>query len=321
MREHGPWKVRSTRDIYRDAWVSLKVDNVIRPDGKPGTYAVIALPPGTCVIAIDDHGIVHLTEEFRYAIGRPSIEGAGGGMDEGEDPLAAARRELREELGIEAAAWTPLGLLDTDTSIVRGPVHLFLAEGLTFGTSRHEGTEVIHPVRMPLAEAVRAVGEGRIRHAPTCVALLQAAARHGSSPGPNEKSGGRRVRALVIEDNKDAAESLYLLLDQLGCEAAVAMNGPAGVEAARSSHPDIVFCDIGLPGLDGYGVARRIRSESWGARVVLVAVTGYGREEDRRQAEAAGFDMHFVKPADPRAITRLFKDVGLASSHEPSRSA
>ena len=115
----------------------------------------------------------------------------------------------------------------------------------------------------------------------------------------------------MIEDNKDAAESLHLLLDQLGCEAVVAMTGPTGVEAARSAHPDIVFCDIGLPGLDGYGVARRIRAEPWGTRVVLVAVTGYGREEDRRQAEAAGFDMHFVKPADPRAITRLFKDVGL----------
>jgi CheY-like chemotaxis protein len=72
-----------------------------------------------------------------------------------------------------------------------------------------------------------------------------------------------------------------------------------------------VFCDIGLPGLDGYGVARRLRAEAWGPRVVLVAVTGYGREEDRRQAEAAGFDMHFVKPADPAAITRLFKDLSL----------
>ena len=204
-----------------------------------------------------------------------------------------------------------MGMLDTDTSIVRGPVYLFLAERLTFGPAKHEGTEVIRPVRMSLAEAVRAVGDGRITHAPTCVALLQAAASRRAPAEPAAKPPGRRVRALVIEDNRDAAESLHLLLDQLGCEAVVAMNGPAGVEAARSAPPDIVFCDIGLPGLDGYGVARRIRSESWGARVVLVAVTGYGREEDRRQAEAAGFDMHFVKPADPRAITRLFKDLGL----------
>ena len=191
MREHGPWKIRSTREVYRDAWVSLTVDEVIRPDGEPGTYAVVTLPPGVCVVAVDDHGVAHLTEEFRYAVGRPSVEGAGGGIDEGEDPLAAARRELREELGIEAAEWTPLGTLDPDTSIVHGPVDLFLAERLTFGPPRHEGTEVIRPVRMPLADAVRAVGDGRITHAPTCVAVLQAGAPGEARPSPP------RVRAAA----------------------------------------------------------------------------------------------------------------------------
>jgi CheY-like chemotaxis protein len=126
--------------------------------------------------------------------------------------------------------------------------------------------------------------------------------------------GQRKVRALVIEDNKDAAESLHLLLDQVGCESEVAHTGPEGLRAALASPPDVVFCDIGLPGLDGYDIARRLRSETWGSRVVLVAVTGYGREEDRRRAEAAGFDLHFVKPADPMAITQLFKDVGLGRS-------
>jgi CheY-like chemotaxis protein len=120
-----------------------------------------------------------------------------------------------------------------------------------------------------------------------------------------------QVRALIIEDNRDAAESLSLLLDQIGCESAVAYTGPEGIAAARSHRPDIVFCDIGLPGLDGYEVAKRLRAENWGSRVTLVAVTAYGREEDRRRAEEAGFDLHFVKPADPLAIQRLFKDVGL----------
>src|SRR6516164_5438912 len=89
---------------------------------------------------------------------------------------------------------------------------------------------------------------------------------------------GRPVRVLVVDDNKDAAESLYLLLEQLGCEAVVAHTGPAGVEAARAKPPDVVFLDIGLPGLDGYEIARRLRAEAWGPRTVLVAVTGYGRE-------------------------------------------
>jgi len=119
----------------------------------------------------------------------------------------------------------------------------------------------------------------------------------------------RRVRALVIEDNRDAAQSLCMLLDQIGCEADIAYSGTEGIDAALAKPPDIVFCDIGLPGLDGYAVARRLRAEEWGSRVTLVAVTGYGREEDRRRAEGAGFDMHFVKPADPAVIMRLFKDI------------
>jgi ADP-ribose pyrophosphatase len=311
MREHGPWKIRSTKEVYRDPWVSLTADDVIRPDGKPGTFSVVGIKPGVCVIAVDEAGVAHLTEEFRYAVGRPSIEGVGGGIDDGEEPLAAAKRELREELGINAAEWTPLGVVDPFTSMVRCPIHLYLARRLTFGPHSPDGTELVKPMQMPFAEAVRAVSDGRITHAPSCVAILQTAARLGTQPSPAERMPGRRIRALIVEDNVDAAESLSLLLEQLGCEAMVANDGPAGVEAARTSPPDIVFCDIGLPGLDGYAVARSLRSESWGSRVVLVAVTGYGRDEDRRQAEAAGFDMHFVKPADPEAITRLFKDLSL----------
>jgi CheY-like chemotaxis protein len=125
--------------------------------------------------------------------------------------------------------------------------------------------------------------------------------------------GRRNVRVLVIEDNADAAESLALLLNQLGCESVVAADGATGIAAALANPPDVVFCDIGLPDLDGYVVAQRLRAEDWGRRVTLVAVTGFGREEDRRRAEAAGFDMHFVKPADPAAITRLFKDLRLTA--------
>jgi len=119
----------------------------------------------------------------------------------------------------------------------------------------------------------------------------------------------RRIRALVIEDNPDTAETLSLLLGEAGIDAEVALSGTAGLAAAQAAPPDIVFCDIGMPGLDGYAVARRLRAEDWGSRVTLVAVTAYGREEDRRRAEEAGFDMHFVKPADPAAILGLFKDV------------
>ena len=110
---------------------------------------------------------------------------------------------------------------------------------------------------------------------------------------------------LVVEDNRDAADSLQLLLEITGCEVRVAYTGPAGVAAAVEMVPDLVICDIGLPGISGYEVARRIRAECRGGRPVLVALTGYGDEGGRRQAVEAGFDHHFTKPVDPAALGQL----------------
>jgi len=175
MKEYGPWKIRATRAIHRDPWVTVTQDDVTRPDGRPGTYTVVRVQFGVSVLAVDADGHAHLTEEFRYAVGRLSLEVASGGRDAGEEPLAAAQRELQEELGIEATEWTHLGFVDPFTSMLLSPTHLFLARGLRFGEPRHEGTEQIRRVRLPLAEAVAAVLDGRITHAPSCVLILKAA--------------------------------------------------------------------------------------------------------------------------------------------------
>jgi CheY-like chemotaxis protein len=105
-------------------------------------------------------------------------------------------------------------------------------------------------------------------------------------------------RVLMIEDYADARDSLRALLELSGHEVREAADGPTGVELALRLQPDVVLIDIGLPGLDGYDVARRIRSAPHGHRIVLAAVTGYGQPEDRRRAAEAGFDA-FVKPVDP----------------------
>ena len=174
MTEHGPWKVLATREVYRDPWLTLTSDDVIRPDGRAGTFAVVRTKAGVSVLAVDEGGTAHLTEEFRYAIGRPSLEVVSGAVEAGEEPLAAARRELKEELGIEASDWTDFGTVDPTTSMVFAPVRLFLARGLRVGEPAREGTEQIRRVRLPLDEAVRAVLEGRITHAPSCLLLLRA---------------------------------------------------------------------------------------------------------------------------------------------------
>lgn len=175
MHAHGPWKIIASHELYQDAWISVRKDDVIRPDGQAGIHSVIRIKPGVTVLALDDEGGVHLTEEFHYAVGRVTLEGVSGGIDAGEDAQGAARRELREELGIEAAELMDLGSVDPFTSNVVSPTRLFLARRLTFLASAPEGTELIRRVRLPLEEAVQRVMQGGITHAPTCVAILKTA--------------------------------------------------------------------------------------------------------------------------------------------------
>jgi signal transduction histidine kinase/ActR/RegA family two-component response regulator len=121
-------------------------------------------------------------------------------------------------------------------------------------------------------------------------------------------------RILVVDDSKDAAESLALLLQLQGHQVRTANSGGEALPVAETLQPNVVFLDIGLPGMDGYEVARRMRGQPSGGRMLLVAVTGYGQDEDRRRSREAGFDHHLVKPADLAAVERILADVPLARS-------
>jgi CheY-like chemotaxis protein len=121
-------------------------------------------------------------------------------------------------------------------------------------------------------------------------------------------------RILVVDDNGDAAESLALLLDSLGHDVRTARDGQAAVAMAAVFQPEVVLLDIGLPRLDGYEVARRLRGLLGLKETLLVALTGYGQEEDRRRAEEAGFNSHLVKPADVAALQSLLAGVAPAES-------
>jgi CheY-like chemotaxis protein len=114
----------------------------------------------------------------------------------------------------------------------------------------------------------------------------------------------RGLRVLVVDDNADAADSLCTLLRLWGYEAHVAYNGTTGLEVASAVLPDCMFLDIGLPGIDGYDLARRLRAHPALNRAKLVALSAYS---DRERSRAAGFDQHLVKPADPREVEALLK--------------
>jgi CheY-like chemotaxis protein len=134
-----------------------------------------------------------------------------------------------------------------------------------------------------------------------------------AAPGPQPEAGTAEpaapksslLRILVVDDNRDSAYSLAKLLRLMGNDTRMAYDGEESVAVAGEFQPDVMLLDIGLPKLNGYEACRRIRALPWGQHVFLVAVTGWGHDEDRRSAHEAGFDHHMVKPVDPEALMKL----------------
>lgn len=168
---HGPWVINTSQAVYADPWLSVRRDEVTRPDGAPGTYSVVSIKPGVCVLAWQDDRLF-LTSEFHYAVGRTTLEAVSGGVDDGEASIDAAKRELKEELGITAQTWQPLMSVDPFTASVVSPTMLYLATDLQFGERDLEGTEQIQMIESSLADAFRQVQQGTISHAPSCIAIM-----------------------------------------------------------------------------------------------------------------------------------------------------
>ena len=126
--------------------------------------------------------------------------------------------------------------------------------------------------------------------------------------GPTPRVATRRI--LVVDDNRDSAESMTALLALDGHETLMSYDGLDAVEKAASFRPDVILLDIGLPKLDGYGVCRRVREQSWGKDILMIALTGWGQADDRRKSSEAGFDSHCVKPVDHAALMELLSQPG-----------
>jgi PAS domain S-box-containing protein len=120
-------------------------------------------------------------------------------------------------------------------------------------------------------------------------------------PAINDAPAGHK-RVLVVDDNRDAAESLAMIIEMSGCEVALAYDGPQALQIIATFKPQLAFMDIGMPGMDGYEVAQRVRAMPSGSDIALVALTGWGQAEDKKRAHAAGFDEHLTKPVDPDTL-------------------
>ncbi len=153
---------------------------------------------------------------------------------------------------------------------------------------------------------VRAGSEGPGRGAEFSFTLPLTSAAESREFGGSPRRGSRRIfRILMIEDNRDAAQALRDYLELSGHEVELAYTGPAGLQAAHRFQPEVILCDLGLPGLDGFEVARALREDPELRRVRLIAISGYGQEEDRRRAREAGFDFHLTKPVDPSDLLQF----------------
>ena len=118
-----------------------------------------------------------------------------------------------------------------------------------------------------------------------------------------------RRRILIVDDNIDILISLEMLLDLMGYIVETASNGLEAIDTARTFHPDLILMDIGMPQLNGYAVAKEIRKQSWGEKFFIVALTGWGHEQDKQDAKEAGFDFHITKPIKIDMLKRLLADL------------
>jgi CheY-like chemotaxis protein len=135
---------------------------------------------------------------------------------------------------------------------------------------------------------------------PTSILAVRIETPRASAPAvPLER------RVLIVDDNEDVARIMALLIERLGGRTRVAFDGNAALQAVAEFQPNIVFLDIGMPGLDGYETCRRIRRQPFGQNITIVALTGWGKDQDRWRAEDAGFDLHLTKPADPATLQEI----------------
>jgi 8-oxo-dGDP phosphatase len=191
FEQRGPWRRLSTRPIYRNPWIEVREDQVIRPDGNPGIYGVVEFQNWAIgVVPLAANGDTFLVGQYRYTLGFYSWEIPEGGGAKSETPLEAAHRELREEAGITAARWTFLGEAHLSNSATDEAGCVFLAEGLTLGEPEPDGTEELGLRRLPFAEAVEMALTGEISDALAVIGLLRADhfLRSGRAWTPVERS-------------------------------------------------------------------------------------------------------------------------------------
>jgi CheY-like chemotaxis protein len=176
--------------------------------------------------------------------------------------------------------------------------------GLGIGLSLARGLVELH------GGTITAYSAGLDQGSQFVVRLPAASGKSSDVPVPDVHQSSAATpgcRILIVDDLRDNADSLGILLQSLGHDVRTCYHGETGIQIAEQFRPDVAFVDLGMPQIDGYEVCRRIRAQPWGAKMFLVAQTGWGQEFDRRRTQAAGFDQHMVKPLELNILDALLR--------------
>ena len=175
MKDENPFKLLSSKPVYENPWIKVREDAVERPGGQEGIFGVVDVRSGVSVLVVTNDQTILLVKEYKYGLGRYTLECVGGCIDDGEAAEATARREVKEELGVEAAKFTALGTASSLPTIVNFTEHIYLAEGAQIVAPQNtdEG-EVIEVVELPIAEVYEKAQTEEITHDMTLVTLFRA---------------------------------------------------------------------------------------------------------------------------------------------------
>jgi 8-oxo-dGTP pyrophosphatase MutT (NUDIX family) len=176
-----PYTRLNKREIYRNPWLCVEIHEIVHPTGTPGEHVLVVTAAACGILVVDGDEFI-LARQPRFGARNRVLEIVKGGAEDGEAALACAQRELREELGLDASSWQPLGMIHELPSVVAPPITLWVASGLRSGSTSQENVEQIEPERISIEDAYRAATDGRIDDAVTLAALLRYRLTSTTSP-------------------------------------------------------------------------------------------------------------------------------------------
>jgi 8-oxo-dGTP pyrophosphatase MutT (NUDIX family) len=197
QKKFGPWTIKKTIKKYQDHWMEVFEDEIIAPNGKEGILSTVNFLPRVCVLPVDENKFVYLKDDFCYTVGDNILAAIGSSIDEGEEPLAAAKREMEEELLLKSDSWLDFGMLIPAFTVIKQPMYLFGATDLK--SAKIKALTDLEPgvIKMSLEKAINMVMEAKIFHAPT-VALILKAEKY-----LNSGSGAKYDRLHQISGSKE----------------------------------------------------------------------------------------------------------------------